>query len=165
MKRLIAILIILFAAANIVPAAAKPKPPDPYPQPEPEAQGDAYPPPGEGLPGITVFEPDPDDPDPRPGVPYVWGIFMDTDGAFKIFVTIDRLDFELEGIACIISFSPDVVHCYDLYPHHYADGKTMYHSGDIGYCGTWAVQYAILGGVVADIRQPNTYLIRCLNPV
>ncbi len=164
MKKLIVLILVMSLSMAVIPAqAGKPKP-TPYPQPVPELGTEAYPAPGEGLSGIQVFEPPADDPDPQPGIPYVWGIFFDNDGSRRVFVTVDLgyPDFELTGIACIMSMATYAVTCYDLSPHHYAYGRMSYHSAAIKQCGTFAVQYATLGGLAADIRQPNSYPIKCV---
>ena len=164
MKRLIILTITLIIVCSFIPAQAKPKPPDPYPLPVPDLGTQAYPAPGEGLPGVTdpVFTGD----DPRPWIPYVWGIYMSSNGNFKVFVTIQTgwPVFDMEGGACIMSTASYAVTCYDLNARYYngETGTMTYTSDDIRLCGRFVVQAAALDGIPADIQEPNLYALRCV---
>ena len=160
------LLVLIISMAVIIttfPArAGKPRPPDPYPQPD--MQAEAYPAPGQGAPGVQDFNPlAPTWPDPRPGVPYFWGIFPDSTGYWRGYVTIDLgyPDFDYVGVMCLMSNNTGDVICYQLYPHNYVSGRMTYMTTMFLECGYWS-GWATLDGIMADIRQPNEYLIKCI---
>ena len=172
MKRTIILTLILILVLAYPAQAGKPKPtptPGEYPAPAVELQGDAYPAPQPGAPGVEDYEPGapgaPAWPDPRYGVPYFWGIFPDSTGYWRGYVTIwlDYPDFDYQGVMCLMSINTGNTICFLLYPHNYVSetGYMTYWTQQFQECGYWS-GWATLDGIPADIRQPNEYLIKCI---
>jgi hypothetical protein len=160
------LVLLLVTALLFAPMSVEAKPKPPYPPPSPELQTEAYPPPIPGLPGVQDFVPsEPTWPDPRYGIPYFWGIFPDSTGYWRGYVTIwlDYPDFDYEGVMCLMSNNTGNVICYLLYPHNYVSetGYMTYWTQQFQECGFWS-GWATLDGIQADIRQPNEYLIKCI---
>lgn len=162
--------VVLFVGANAA-RASRPTPPSPYPEPGAEVlpMGDPYPPPAQPTSVPQPWQlPTADCPAvPPSGKPCAWGLFPDSVGNYRGWVSLDGpLNFGLTGTFCIMSGA--IAGCYDLTPHSY-DGtrqRNWYKTGIfvVSYlgCREWHVYYASLGDQAADIRLPNAYIIYCL---
>lgn len=99
--------------------------------------------------------------DPRPAVPYVWGYFS---GAW--YMTVDGIGWQpdLSGQVCIMRSGTSDVRCYrhmEWVLYEISGDRNWYRTDFTCIEGAWYVYYATLGGIYADIRQPNVYLIWC----
>lgn len=99
--------------------------------------------------------------DPRPAVPYVWGYFG---GAW--YMTVDGIGWhpDLSGQVCVMRSGTSDARCYrhmEWVLYEIAGDRNWYRTDFICAEGEWYVYYATLGGIYADIRQPNLYLIWC----
>lgn len=151
MKRLMMLMVVLIALAPFMGAqAGKPKP---TPYPGPEVQPETYP-----APEVPFEFPDSDD--PQPGVPYAWGYFT---GRWWVTYDAGWPQPDLNGAVCIEK-SMGTTACYTLYFQFYdsALGRSWYATLPSCRSGTWWIYWASLGGMYADIRQPNNYLVTCV---
>lgn len=152
MKRYLIFVILaalVFYASGVQAGKPRPTPtPDPY---LPPVEAQAYPEP--------TYEPQLPEADPRPGVPYTWGYFG---GAW--WVTIDGVGWQpgYAGEVCVMRSGSGIYRCYTLTWISYEGGdRNWYRSPYVCTDGEWYVYYAALNNIVADIRQPNVYMIRC----
>jgi hypothetical protein len=161
MKKFVVILLVIFTLLfSRLPVNAKPKLPDPYPLPD--IQAEAYPAPGQGLPGVSS-SPEPSWPDPRPGIPYCWGGFITSpDGQFRWWMSkIGPTDFDA-FVYTRVTIIGDPTQGYDLTlrPRLYSGGIMWYVSDFFRISGDWQVDLGRWDDVPCDIRQPNIYKLR-----
>lgn len=100
-------------------------------------------------------------------IPFFWGCYL-ADHQYRCWITSDDgfPDFGKDGFVQLLD-DQGRTYILPFWPHGYGSGRNTYKTQDflgIDLCGrTLVAIYARLGGVVAELHQPNSYKLNCNN--